>query len=67
MYAGNAVIDDGLGYEEVSGADRIPWDNINGSFGIYDSADTNLDGDINGAELIIFIDNNGIFSATPNK
>jgi len=63
-YLGNICGED-LGFEEITGADKGTWSGRNGNFGIYEPSDANLDGDVNGADKILWVPNNGVFSATP--
>jgi len=64
MYAGNTRTND-AGFEDISGADKTEWSNRNGNFLIYESADINLDGDVNGEDKGLWQPNNGLPSATP--
>jgi len=63
MYAGDAISDE-QGYD-INGQDKAPWSLINGNFLIYNLADFNLDGDINGADKGIWFSNNGVTSLVP--
>ncbi len=51
----------GAGYE-VTGLDRLIFNVENGNYGIYNQADHNLDGDVNGLDKIYWHNNNGVFS-----
>jgi|GEM_PF-2355914 len=64
LYASNADQTNPAGYE-ITGADKILWQNSNGSFNTYSAEDFNLDGDINGADRLMWDANNGVYSGVP--
>ncbi len=64
FYAGNVDQSNLAGYE-ITGSDRIIWQNSNGLFDTYHPADFNLDRDINGLDNLIWSINNGISSSVP--
>ncbi len=49
----------------ITGADKTVWQPQNGTFNIYQSADYNLNGDTNGADIIPFSFFSGVFSVVP--
>ncbi len=61
LFAGNVDQSNPSGYE-ITGSDKIIWTAMNGNFGVYDSADFNLDSDISGMDRILWNYNNGISS-----
>jgi len=54
-------------FEEISGADKIPFSENNGNFYIYHSTDTNLNGEVSGADKTIWGNSNGVFSLIPRS
>ncbi len=62
LFSSNADQSDPTGYQ-ISGADRILWQPLNGTFDEYRIVDFNLDGDINGQDKLQWSINSGIFSA----
>ena len=63
MFAGDADQTDAVSYD-INGGDNI-WPQYNGAFGIYLTADLNLDGEVNGADKHIWMANNGFSSRVP--
>jgi len=63
MFAGDCAQKNDYGSYQVTGADKIPWQILNGTFKIYANEDMNLDGDINGNDKSIWYENNGIYSS----
>ena len=63
MFAGDCHQKSDFGSYQVTGADKIPWQILNGTFKIYTNEDINLDGDINGNDKSIWFENNGIYSS----
>ncbi len=64
LFAGDADQFDPVGYD-ITGLDKGVWQGLNGSFNGYFGPDFNLDGDVNGADQIIWFYNNGFSSAVP--
>jgi len=65
MYSGDGdQLSDPNGYD-INGADKIPFQQNNGSNYIYLPGDYNLDGDMTGADKANWSLNNGITSAVP--
>lgn len=64
LHAANADQSLPTGYE-ITGADNILWQAVNGTSGIYYPEDFNMDGDINGADKVLWSYNNGVFSSIP--
>ncbi len=64
MFAGN--VDQSLpsGYE-ISAADKVLWQLLNGQPAVYRAEDFNLDGDVTGADKVFWSYNNGVFSSIP--
>lgn len=50
---------------DINGADKIIWQQFNGTFSLYNAADVDLNGDINGSDKIKWSINNGIYSGVP--
>jgi len=67
MFSGNAVQTSPSATYDINGLDLSLWRVDNGTFGVYLSSDTNMDGDVNGADKIFFDKNNGFFSAIPPR
>ncbi len=65
MFAGDCEQENDFGSYQVTGADKIPWQILNGTFKIYSDEDMNLDGDISGNDKSIWFDNNGVYSGVP--
>lgn len=63
MFAGDVDQTDEVSYD-INGSDNI-WYQYNGNFNIYLVADCNLDGDINGADKHLWMENNGFSSRVP--
>ncbi len=66
MYGGNSD-QEGTNGCDINAADRAFWETVNGQFSVYNPGDYNLDGDITGADKIVFNDNNGIFTTIPKS
>ena len=65
MFAGDYdQVSDAFSYD-ITGGDKIIWEESNGQFDIYIPADFNLDGDVNGADKIPWEVNNGTSSRVP--
>jgi len=65
MFAGDYdQVSDEFSYD-ITGGDKIIWEESNGQFDIYIPADFNLDGDVNGADKIPWEVNNGTSSRVP--
>lgn len=64
LYSSNADQSNPTGYE-ITGADKLLWQNSNGIFNSYRVEDFNMDGDINGQDRLIWDPNNGISSGIP--
>lgn len=64
MYGGNSD-QKGVSIYDINATDKAFWETVNGWFGVYNPGDYNLDGDINGADRIIFNYNNGIYTSIP--
>lgn len=58
LFAGNGD-QDGYQEREVNASDLGTWSVQNGTFNQYLNADYNMDGDVNGADKIITVNNNG--------
>ncbi len=63
MYAGDTDQTDAVSYD-INGGDNI-WFEFNGQFNIYHAADCDLNGDTNGADKHLWIENNGYSSRVP--
>lgn len=63
MFAGDCAQKNDYGSYQVTGADKIPWQLLNGTSYIYSNGDMNLDGDVNGNDKGIWFENNGIYSS----
>jgi len=63
MYAGDTDQTDNFSYD-INGRDNN-WNQFNGMFNAYLSADLNLDGDVNGKDKHIWSSNNGVSSRVP--
>jgi len=62
MFAGDGdQLQDLNGYD-INGTDNASWLPKNGEFNVYSFADYNMDGDVSGADKILWSNNNGIFS-----
>ncbi len=66
MYGGNSD-QEGLNSCDINAADRAFWETVNGLFGVYNPGDYDLNGDVNGADRIVFNYNNGIFTTIPKS
>lgn len=64
MLAGDINPTDADSYD-VNGLDKAIWQNENGLFSSYLSADLNQDGDVNGGDKALWNANNGVFSSVP--
>lgn len=64
MIAGDSDQSDLPSYD-INGNDKILWSLENGAFNQYTAPDFNMDGDVNGADRLKFVENNGIFSNVP--
>ena len=65
MPAGDIDQKNDFGSYQITGADKIPWQVVNGIFRVYTNEDINLDGDVNGKDKTIWFENNGIYSTVP--
>jgi len=65
MLTGNPNQDDNLLIRDINGSDIITWSQSNSVSGQYLSADVNLDGDVNGADKALIVNNNGLHSNIP--
>jgi|GEM_PF-3668211 len=63
LYAGDSTPSN-TGYE-ISGADNVLWQGLNGNFQQYLPVDYDLDGDVNAADKVLWYRNNGVFSGVP--
>lgn len=64
MYGGNPD-QSGLNSCDINAVDRILWESVNGTFGVYNIGDFDFDGDVNAADKVLFFPNNGIYSTIP--
>jgi|GEM_PF-6780422 len=62
MYVGDCNQSVDGPYFDINANDKVFLIQENGSFGAYLRSDFNLNGDVNGSEIVIFNFNNGIFS-----
>lgn len=66
MFAGDLEQDDDVSYD-ISGEDKIIWENQNGIFDNYLQGDADNNGDVNGNDKIIWYNNFGISSRVPKN
>ncbi len=64
LVAGDADQSD-VGSFDINGVDKIPWNIENGNFNLYAIPDLDLNGDVNGNDIILWDQNSGLFSAVP--
>ncbi len=63
MFAGDGdQLQDLNGYD-INGTDNVNWLPQNGGFNIYAAGDYNLDGEVSGADKILWSANNGVYSS----
>lgn len=65
LFSGDgAQIIDVAGHD-INVGDKSAWATDNGNFKLYLPTDFNVDGDVNGADQLLWYINNGVFSAVP--
>lgn len=65
MIAGNTLQNTVNDVRQINGSDLNAWSTENGNFGQYLATDLNMDGDVSGADNILFTDKNGLFVNMP--